>query len=72
MPRGKLGFSKTLGGPVVDVLSRRLPATAELAVWAAVPMIDMGVLLGVLSAVHHNRLIDQILRVFDAHGQPNQ
>jgi peptide/nickel transport system permease protein len=66
--RGKLGFSKTLGGPVVDVLSRRLPATAELAVWAAVPMIGMGVLLGVLSAVHHNRLIDQILRVFSIVG----
>jgi peptide/nickel transport system permease protein len=66
--RGKLGFSKTLGAPVLGVLRRRLPATAELAVWAAVPMIGMGVLLGVLSAVHHNRLIDQILRVFSIVG----
>jgi peptide/nickel transport system permease protein len=28
----------------------------------------MGILLGVLSAVHHNRLIDQILRVFSIVG----
>jgi peptide/nickel transport system permease protein len=66
--RGKLGFSQTLGGPVIAVLHRRLPATAELAIWAAVPMIGMGILLGVLSAVHHNRLIDQILRVFSIVG----
>jgi peptide/nickel transport system permease protein len=66
--RGELGFSQTLGGPVLEVLRRRLPATAELAVWAAVPMIGMGILLGVLSAVHHNRLVDQILRVFSIVG----
>lgn len=66
--RGELGFSQTLGGPVLEVLRRRLPATAELAVWAAVPMISMGVLLGVLSAVHHNRIVDQILRVFSIVG----
>jgi peptide/nickel transport system permease protein len=66
--RGKLGFSQTLGGPVIEVLGRRLPATAELAVWAAVPMIGMGILLGVISAVHHNRVIDQILRVFSIVG----
>lgn len=66
--RGELGFSQTLGGPVLEVVRRRLPATAELAVWAAVPMISMGVLLGVLSAVHHNRIVDQILRVFSIVG----
>jgi peptide/nickel transport system permease protein len=66
--RGRLGFSKTLGGPVLEVLRRRLPATAELAVWAAVPMIGMGILLGVLSAVHHNRIVDQVLRVFSIVG----
>lgn len=66
--RGELGFSQTLGGPVLEILRRRLPATAELAVWAAVPMISMGILLGVLSAVHHNRLVDQILRVFSIVG----
>ncbi len=66
--RGKLGFSKTMSGPVMEVIGRRLPATAELALWAAVPMIGMGILLGVLSAVHHNCFIDQILRVFSIVG----
>jgi len=66
--RGELGFSQTLSGPVLKVLMRRLPATAELAVWAAVPMISMGILLGVLSAVNHNGFVDQVMRVFSIVG----
>ena len=66
--RGDLGFSKTGASSVVKVIGRRLPATAELAVWAAVPMIGIGIALGVLSAVHHNRFIDQVLRVFSIIG----
>jgi len=66
--RGDLGFSKVGKSPVVQVIARRLPATAELALWAALPMIGIGVWLGVLSAVHHNRIGDQILRVFSIVG----
>lgn len=66
--RGKLGFSQTMAGPVTEVISRRLPATVELALWSAVPMIGLGILLGVLSAVHHNKFIDQVLRVFSIVG----
>ena len=51
-----------------EVIARRLPATAELAVWAAVPMIGIGIWFGVLSAIHHNKLLDQILRVFSIVG----
>jgi len=66
--RGDLGFSKTGASSVVEVIGRRLPATAELAIWAAVPMIGIGIALGVLSAVHHNKLIDQVLRVVSIVG----
>ncbi|HEY74084.1 MAG: peptide ABC transporter permease [Anaerolineaceae bacterium 4572_32.2] len=66
--RGDLGFSKTGASSVAEVIGRRLPATAELAVWAAVPMIGIGIALGVLSAVHHNKLVDQVLRVFSIVG----
>lgn len=66
--RGDLGWSKVGKSPVVEVIGRRLPATAELALWAAVPMIGIGIWLGVLSAVHHNKLVDQILRVFSIVG----
>jgi peptide/nickel transport system permease protein len=66
--RGNLGWSKVGASSVSDVIARRLPATAELALWAAVPMIGIGIWLGVLSAVHHNKLLDQVLRVFSIVG----
>ena len=66
--RGNLGFSKTGKGQVSEVIARRLPATVELAIWAAIPMIGIGIWLGVLSAINHNKLIDQIMRVFSIIG----
>jgi peptide/nickel transport system permease protein len=66
--RGDLGFSNIGKDSVAEVIGRRLPATAELALWAAVPMIGIGIWLGVLSAIHHNKLTDQILRVFSIVG----
>ena len=66
--RGNLGWSKTGKGDVAEVIGRRLPATVELALWAGIPMIVVGIWLGVLSAIHHNRLIDQVLRVFSIVG----
>jgi peptide/nickel transport system permease protein len=61
--RGDLGFSRIGAGSVVEVIGRRLPATVELAMWAALPTIGIGIWLGVLSAIHHNKLADQVLRV---------
>jgi peptide/nickel transport system permease protein len=66
--RGDLGWSKTGKGPVAEVIGRRLPATAELALWAAIPLVGGGIWLGVVSAVNHNRLIDQVLRVVSIVG----
>lgn len=66
--RGRLGWSKTGKSSVTEVIARRLPATAEMAIWAAVPMIGIGVWLGVVSAVNHNKIIDQILRIFSIVG----
>jgi peptide/nickel transport system permease protein len=66
--RGDLGFSRTGASSVMDVIRRRLPATIELAVWSAVPMISIGIWLGVLSALNHNKLADQILRVISIVG----
>ena len=61
--RGDLGYSRTGREPVVDLLKRRLPATVELAVWSFLPVIGVGVWLGIISALNHNKLIDQISRV---------
>jgi peptide/nickel transport system permease protein len=66
--RGRLGWSKTGKSTVTEVIGRRLPATAEMAIWSAIPMIGIGVWLGVISAVNHNKIIDQILRVFSIVG----
>jgi peptide/nickel transport system permease protein len=66
--RGNLGWSKTGKSDVIEVIGRRLPATVELALWAGIPMIVIGIWLGVLSAIHHNRLIDQVLRIFSITG----
>jgi peptide/nickel transport system permease protein len=66
--RGDLGWSKTGKSSVSEVIARRLPATIELGIWAAVPMIAIAIWLGVLAAVNHNRFVDQILRVFSITG----
>jgi peptide/nickel transport system permease protein len=66
--RGDLGWSKVGKSPVIDVIKRRLPATAELALWAAIPLIGLSVWMGVMAAVNHNKLTDQILRVFAITG----
>ncbi len=62
--RGDLGWSQTAQRPVAEALLYYLPATLELSLWAMLPVILVGIWLGILSAVHQDKLIDQILRVF--------
>jgi len=66
--RGDLGYSRTGNQDVIDLLLHRLPATAELALWSIVPIIGVGIWLGVQAAVNHNKLIDQIARIFSIVG----
>lgn len=66
--RGDLGWSKIGKSPVSEVIKRRFPATVELALLAAIPMIGIGIWLGVISAVNHNKFSDQSLRVFSIVG----
>ncbi len=65
---GDFGYSRTASEPVVDIIKRRFPATLELALWSVLPVILGGVILGVLSAVNHNKFIDQVARVFSILG----
>ena len=62
--RGDLGYSRSGREPVIEVLIRRLPATMELALWAMIPVIAFGIWLGVKAALNHNKLFDQVARVF--------
>jgi peptide/nickel transport system permease protein len=62
--RGDFGWSKSGSDNIANIIARRFPATIELALWAIVPIVGIGIWMGVLAAVNHNKLIDQILRVF--------
>lgn len=66
--RGDFGFSRSMSQPVIDLIKRRFPATVEMTVYAIIPIIGIGVWLGVLAAVNHNKPIDQIARVFSIIG----
>ncbi len=66
--RGDLGFSRTGRQPVTDMLKQRFPATLELALWAMIPIVGGGIWLGIKSALHHNKPLDQIFRVLATIG----
>ncbi|MEN3010177.1 MAG: ABC transporter permease [Candidatus Bipolaricaulaceae bacterium] len=60
--RGNLGWSETARMPTWEAIATYFPASAELTLWAAVPILVVGIWLGVLSALHHNRFIDHLTR----------
>jgi len=62
--RGDFGYSRTASQPVTDIIKRRFPATLELTLWAVVPVVGGGIVLGVIAAVNHNKLADHLSRVF--------
>jgi peptide/nickel transport system permease protein len=65
---GNLGFSRTAQRPVLSAIAYYLPATAELALASVGPMLLIGIWLGIISAVHHNKPIDHFSRVFSIVG----
>jgi peptide/nickel transport system permease protein len=66
--RGDFGYSRTASESVVALIARRFPATLELALWSIVPILSVGIWLGVIAAVNHNKWIDQLARVFSIIG----
>jgi ABC-type dipeptide/oligopeptide/nickel transport system permease component len=61
---GDLGWSEAGRQPVIRAVVSRLPSTIELALFAAVPVIFGGIWLGKLTAVHQDKPIDHVGRVF--------
>lgn len=61
---GDFGYSRSQSQPVIDLIKRRFPATVELALYTIIPIIGIGVFLGIAAAVNHNKFIDQAARVF--------
>lgn len=56
--QGELGTSIRTSRPVTDIISERLPMTMELATFAMLFAISIGIPLGVISAVRHNTKVD--------------
>ncbi len=61
--RGDLGYSRSQNQPVASLIARRFPATFELAMYSVLPIILIGVYLGIVAAVNHNKFLDQVVRV---------
>jgi ABC-type dipeptide/oligopeptide/nickel transport system permease component len=65
---GNLGWSKTAQMPVAQAIETYFPATAELALWSYIPIIIIGIWLGIQAAIHQDGIIDQAARVFSIVG----
>lgn len=59
---GNLGWSESARRPVLDAIWNLFPASAELALYAAFPVIFFGIWLGKASAVRQDSLVDHVAR----------
>lgn len=66
--RGDFGYSRTGNQEVSSLIARRFPATIELTLYSILPILGIGIWLGIIAAVNHNKLIDQVARVFSIIG----
>ena len=58
LAKGDLGSSIRFTRPVVDIVAERLPLTMELTLLAMIFSTVVGVLLGILSALRRNTIVD--------------
>jgi ABC-type dipeptide/oligopeptide/nickel transport system permease component len=66
--RGDWGYSRTAAQPDLDALLGRLPATVELAIFAVVLSVAIGVPAGVIAALRKDRAPDIAVRVVSITG----
>jgi peptide/nickel transport system permease protein len=66
--QGDLGWSLVGKQPVKDAILNRLPWTVELALYSIVPVVFVGVWLGVIAAVNRDKFLDHFVRIFAVVG----
>jgi dipeptide transport system permease protein len=66
--RGNMGYSRTTSEPVLTTLVKRFPVTLELAFFAIVPVIGVGIFMGTAAALNRDKFIDQLARVMSIIG----
>lgn len=62
--RGDLGISFSTSQPVLDSYMAMLPSTVELIIGAVFFMVIIGIPLGLLAAIQHDRMADHITALF--------
>lgn len=67
--RGDFGISFAYQRPVSELLWERVPATVLLAIASLIVTWGIAIPLGIIGAVHQNRLLDKVLRVISYAGQ---
>lgn len=66
--KGDLGYSFD-GTPIIMLIKTRMPYTIELAIGSLVLSSVLGIMIGIVSAVRQNGIIDYIGRIFAVLGQ---
>ena len=66
--QGDLGVSYSTRQPVTTLIGQRLPVTAQIAITALLLIIVIGIPLGILSALHRDRPLDQAVRILSLAG----
>ncbi|MCX7626979.1 MAG: ABC transporter permease [Methylophilaceae bacterium] len=64
LAQGDFGHSIHTHVPIAELLAQRIPATIRLTLLALVVALMMGVPLGIIAALHHNRWPDRGARLF--------
>ncbi len=62
--QGDFGYSNVGRTGVREAITSRLPYTAELAMYSIIPVIIVGIWLGVIAGKNHNRWKDHSIRIF--------
>lgn len=68
LSHGHLGYSPSAHLMVQDAILKYLPATAELALLTVIPLVFLGIRMGVFSAVHRNSIWDHTTRIMAITG----
>ena len=58
--RGNLGYSKASNEPVLETISKRLPASAELALYSGFLVVGIGMMIGTRAALHKGKMLDRL------------
>lgn len=66
--RGDLGQSIQHRRPVTEMLIERVPATLQLTLWSAIAGYLIGIIIGILAAINHRGIFDQLARVISVIG----